>query len=134
MQTVDGTQQPIEYDSLIICTGASPFIPPIEGVEKQGVFTLRDINDGIDITEWIKKTQSAIIVGAGFIGLELSHALWKRGVKTTVIERCSHILPEWFDKDIAEMFHVISVNHFQGLVNVFGDNNEIIQVVPSYLC
>jgi NADH oxidase (H2O2-forming) len=103
VETADGGREAIEYDILILCTGASPFIPPIEGVDKRGVFTLRAIEDGRSLLEWVKKTESAVVVGAGFIGLELAHALMKRGIQTTVIERRSHVLPEWIDKDMADM-------------------------------
>jgi NADH oxidase (H2O2-forming) len=101
-----GEQESIEYDTLILCTGASPAIPQIPGVDKRGVFSLRGIKEGRDISEWLKKAQSAVIVGAGFIGLELAHALVKRGVKTTVIERLGHILPEWLDEDVADLVSV----------------------------
>jgi NADH oxidase (H2O2-forming) len=99
----NGGRESIEFDSLILCMGAVPARPQITGIDKHGVFSLRSIEDGRNISEWIKKAQSTVIVGAGFIGLELAHALVKRGVKTTVIERLSHILPEWLDKEMADL-------------------------------
>jgi NADH oxidase (H2O2-forming) len=106
LEKMGGEQESIEYDALILCMGASSFIPQITGIDKRGVFTLRNIEDGRAISEWIKKAESAIIVGAGFIGLELAHALVKRGVKTMVIERRTHILPEWLDEDVADLVYV----------------------------
>lgn len=101
----NGRRETIEFDALILCTGAVPARPQITGIDKHGVYSLRSIEDGRNISEWIKKSKSAVIVGAGFIGLELAHALVKRGVKTTVIERLSHILPEWLDKDMADLIY-----------------------------
>lgn len=101
--TTENEQEEIEYDSLILCTGALPFIPTIQGVNKRGLFTLRGINDGMKIMNWMKMANSAIVIGAGFIGLELASVFTKQGIKTIVIERCPNILPQWFDKDMADL-------------------------------
>ena len=103
VESATGDHDAIEYDALILCTGASPAIPSILGVDKPGVFTLRSIDDGQRIGEGVAQVDSAIVVGAGFIGLELAHALMHRRVKTTVIERSPNILPEWFDADMADI-------------------------------
>ena len=85
-QYKDGSTESLQYDSLIIATGAKPFIPPIKGREKQGVYTLRTIEDGEKIEKAIKGSKSAVIVGAGLIGLELGVAFVERGLETTVVE------------------------------------------------
>jgi len=101
IQDKTGKQETLEYDSLIIATGAKPFVPPIKGREKQGVYTLRTIEDGQKIDRAIKESKTAVVVGAGLIGLELATALTERGVKTTVVELLPQTLPAMLDKDMA---------------------------------
>lgn len=105
MEDLDGQRELVEYDCLILCTGASSIIPPIKGIEKRGVFSLRTIEDGIKIQKWVENVENGVVVGSGFIGLELAHALKKLNINTTVIERCSYVLPEWFDNDMADLVH-----------------------------
>ncbi len=103
VQYKDGRTENLQYDSLILATGAKPFIPPIKGREKQGVYTLRTIEDGEKIEEAIKGSKSAVIVGAGLIGLELGVAFVERGLETTVVELLPQILPAMLDKDMANL-------------------------------
>ena len=82
------------YDKLIISTGAAPVRPPIEGINHPSIYTLRNLNDMDKIHEKITKSESAMVVGAGFIGLEMVEALVKRGVKdVTLVEFRDHVLP-----------------------------------------
>ncbi|MCD6469333.1 FAD-dependent oxidoreductase [Candidatus Bathyarchaeota archaeon] len=103
VQYKDGRTENLQYDSLILATGAKPFIPPIKGREKQGVYTLRTIGDGEKIEKAIKGSKSAVIVGAGLIGLELGVAFVERGLETTVVELLPQILPAMLDKDMANL-------------------------------
>jgi NADH oxidase (H2O2-forming) len=98
-----GQQEKLSYDSLIITTGAYPFVPPINGREKQGVYVLRTIEDGERIDEAIKNAKSAVVVGAGLIGLETAVALVERGLKTTVVELLPYVLPLMLDQDMASI-------------------------------
>jgi len=92
----------VPYDKLILAQGASPIIPPFEGVKQDHVFVLRDIPDMDRIHHFLthQKLQSAVLVGGGFIGLEMAEALMHRGIPVTVIEKAPHILP-LLDDDIA---------------------------------
>ncbi|MEM2321035.1 MAG: FAD-dependent oxidoreductase [Candidatus Bathyarchaeia archaeon] len=103
VQYKDGREGTIQYDSLIIATGARAVIPPIKGREKQGVYTLRTIEDGQRIVEALKGARSAVVVGAGLIGLEIAVAFVERGIKTTVVELLPQVLPAMLDKDMADM-------------------------------
>ncbi len=104
IQTPEGTTETVPYDRLIISTGADPFMPPIKGKEKPGILTLRDIEDGEKIDAAIKAgAKSAIIMGAGLIGLELGVALIERGLQVTVVEMLPQILPQMLDKDMAKL-------------------------------
>jgi NADH oxidase (H2O2-forming) len=106
VETADknGKTETIPYDSLIIATGASSFIPPIKGKEKQGIQSLRTLEDGEQIDKAIKKgAKTAVIMGAGLIGLETAIALQERGLKVTVVEMLPQVLPQALDPEMAKM-------------------------------
>jgi len=108
IDTIDktGNTETIPYDSLILTTGAYAFIPPIKGREKQGVFSLRTIEDGQKIDQAIRNgARNAAVIGAGLIGLETAIALKERGVNTTVIELIPQVLPVMLDKEMAKLVH-----------------------------
>jgi NADH oxidase (H2O2-forming) len=105
VETVDktGKIETIPYDSLIIATGANNFMPPIKGREKKGIHSLRTLEDGEKIDQAIKNgAKTAVVMGAGLIGLELAIALQERGVKVTVVELLPQILPQMLDPDMAK--------------------------------
>ncbi|MEM3596637.1 MAG: FAD-dependent oxidoreductase [Candidatus Bathyarchaeia archaeon] len=100
----DGKSETIAYDSLIIATGASSFIPPIKGREKAGIHSLRTIEDGERIAQAVKEgARKAVIMGAGLIGLETAVALKERGLDVTVVELLPQILPQMLDADMAKV-------------------------------
>jgi len=103
VQYKDGKKENLQYDSLIIATGAKPAIPPIKGRDKEGVYVLRTIEDGKKIQKAMKNAKSAVVIGAGLIGLETAVAFVERGLKTTVVELLPQILPAMLDKDMANM-------------------------------
>ncbi|MFP4499067.1 MAG: FAD-dependent oxidoreductase [Vulcanimicrobiota bacterium] len=84
-----------KYDKLIISSGAEPFKPPIPGVDLENVFTLRNIPDTDKIKKYVDDNTpcSAVVIGGGFIGLEMAENLVIRGVKVTLIEMLDQILP-----------------------------------------
>jgi NADH oxidase (H2O2-forming) len=86
----------------VITTGAGPFIPPIKGREKNGVYVVRTIDDGEKINKSIETAKSAVIIGAGLIGLEVAVACLERGLKTTVVEFLPYVLPVLLDKEMAD--------------------------------
>lgn len=99
-----GKNEIISYDSLIIATGASPFMPPIKGREKKEIKSLRTLEDGEEIDRAIKAgAKSGVIMGAGLIGLEMAVAFQERGLKATVVELLPQILPQMLDADMAEI-------------------------------
>ena len=98
-----GKQETLQYDSLIIATGAYPFIPPIKGREKQGIQVLRTMEDGKKIDQAIRNgAKTAVVMGAGLIGLETAVALKERGLETIVVELLPQILPAMLDADVAK--------------------------------
>ena len=76
IQTKEGATEVLPYDSLVIATGADSFMPPIKGKEKQGILSLRGMEDGEQIDAAVKAgAKSAVIMGAGLIGLEVRRRL-----------------------------------------------------------
>jgi NADH oxidase (H2O2-forming) len=102
IQDKSGNKDTLQYDSLVITTGAYPFIPPIKGREKKGIFVVRTIEDGENINKAIETAKSAVIIGAGLIGLEVAVACHERGLKTTVVEFLPYVLPVLLDKAMAD--------------------------------
>ena len=98
----DGSERDVAYDKLILSQGAKPIVPPIPGVELPHVFTLRDIPDMDRIAKFVdeQKPRRAVVIGGGFIGLEMAEAFHHRGIHVTIVERNPHILP-LLDRDMA---------------------------------
>ncbi len=89
----NGKEEIHSYDKLIIATGASAAIPPIKGVNNEGIFVLRTLRDGLNIKDFIvkKKPDSVILIGGGFISLELTESFLKQGIKVKLIEKADAI-------------------------------------------
>lgn len=91
-----GKEEQLSYDKLILSSGAAPLIPPIDGLaEANNVYTLRNVPDVDKITAAIaeKKTKKAVVIGAGFIGLEMAENLKQSGLDVTIVEAAPQILP-----------------------------------------
>ena len=97
-----GTQTVYPYDKLVIATGASPVKPPIAGVELGNVFFMRTPQDAEDLRALVDSgsVKKAVVVGAGYIGLEIAENLAARGVKPFVLDMAPHVLPG-FDPEFA---------------------------------
>lgn len=91
----------IPYDKLVVATGASPIIPPIEGRDLKGVHGLNNPDDLLRLMETVGDVNEAVVVGAGFIGMEVAGALSNRNILTTVVELRDQILPGVLDEDLA---------------------------------
>ncbi|MDV6040425.1 FAD-dependent oxidoreductase [Bacillus sp. SM-B1] len=89
------------YDKLVIATGASPIVPPIAGIEKENVFSVRNIQNAQNIKQFLvaHKPKKAVIVGGGFIGLEVAEAFIKLGMEVTLIDREEQVMSS-MDKDV----------------------------------
>ncbi len=85
------------YDLLLMATGGIAFIPPLKGVDKKGVFTLRTMKEAIEMKEFSQGVKQAILIGGGLVGLETGGALLRRGLKVAVIEHHPRILPKQMD-------------------------------------
>ena len=90
-----GEERDERFDALVLSPGAAPFVPPAPGVGLPGVFVVRTIPDAHRIRAWIaeRSPTEAVVVGGGFIGLEMAENLVHRGLKVTVIEKLPQVMP-----------------------------------------
>lgn len=104
------------YDALVMAPGAAPIRPPLPGIELAGIFTVRTIPDSRRIREWIEESRArkTVIVGAGFIGLEMAENLVKRGLTVTIIEATDQVMPP-IDREMAEFVSRHLSTHGVGL-------------------
>jgi NAD(P)H-nitrite reductase large subunit len=95
----------VSYEKLLLATGGKPFVPKMEGQEKEGVFTFTTIADAERIAAKIDavNAKSAVVIGAGLIGLSVTEALTKRGLKVTMVELQDKILSLLLDPKASEM-------------------------------
>lgn len=91
------------YDKLVIAVGASPLVPDIAGTGLPGVFTMRTPDDAAGLRSYLEEKQcrSAVVAGAGFIGLEIAENLKKQGLSVTVVDIADQIMPNVFDPEMA---------------------------------
>lgn len=94
------------YDKLVLSPGAAPIRPKLTGIDLEGIFTLRNVEDTDAIKRYIKQKQAkhAVVVGAGFIGLEMVENLYKAGLRVTLVERTEQVMPP-LDLDMAALVH-----------------------------
>ncbi len=118
------------YDKLLLAPGAAPLVPAIPGTDLPGVFTLRTLNDADRIKAAVDAGGSAIILGAGFIGLELAENFVRRGVATTVIQKDTQVLSP-FDPEM--MTGVEEHLRQRGVDLVLGQTATAIHQLPGGL-
>lgn len=113
-------RQTLEYDKLVIATGAMPTVPNWEGKDLKGIFTLNNIPDAVGIRDYIAtlKNKAAVIVGAGLIGLEAAENFVAAGLKVTILEALGWPLPALLDAEIAA--HVEKHLKSKGVNPMFG--------------
>jgi len=100
------------YDHLVLAVGAEPFKPPIPGINRPGLFALRNLEDMDAIVAWIHKKQQdnptesmhCVVAGAGFVGIEMVEQLSRRNIKITVVEMMPQIMAP-FDIEMAAILH-----------------------------
>lgn len=91
------------YDSLVVATGSNVLIPPVQGADLKGVFTVRNINDGMIVRDALKVASCVVIAGASVVGLEVAIAARRLGKKVTVIDLASDVIPRLLDGDMAAL-------------------------------
>lgn len=101
-----GEEYDQHYDALVLSTGAAPLRPPIPGIERDGHFTVRNIPDVERIMAWIRDCRAcrAVVVGGGYIGLEMAEQLTRRGVGVSVVEALPQVMAP-LDPELAAWLH-----------------------------
>ena len=96
----------LDYDYLLIATGSTPIIPPFQGLEDVPYHTIWTIPDAVKIRKYVEenKIKKAVVVGGGFIGLEMAENLVEKGVKVKIIEMLDQVMPP-IDKEMAQLIH-----------------------------
>lgn len=113
------------YDFLVLATGSSAFVPAIEGVERNGVFVYRTIEDLNQIASYSKKVRKGAVMGGGLLGLEAAKALLDLGLETHVVEFASRLMPRQIDEAGSEILaHKLSQ---LGIVIHTGKNTRTIE-------
>jgi NADPH-dependent 2,4-dienoyl-CoA reductase/sulfur reductase-like enzyme len=92
------------WDDLLIATGASPVVPDIEGIDAHGIFSLSTLQSGIDVFNYIdkEKPSNAVIIGGGYIGIEMAEVLQERSISITLIDMAPQVMVT-MDKDMADI-------------------------------
>ena len=98
-KVISGDGASFSYDRLLLANGSHPYIPPIKGSEKKGVFALHTVKDARAISQYAEKIDNVVLIGGGLLGLETANALHKKGKRITVIEFLPRLLPRQLDND-----------------------------------
>ncbi|MGB9301449.1 MAG: FAD-dependent oxidoreductase, partial [Anaerolineae bacterium] len=100
----EGREFSVAYHQLVVATGGSAIRPSIPGVDLQGVFLLRTVEDGIAVNRFLAEEhpRRAVIIGSGYIGVEVAEAFVQRGLQTTMLDMLPQVLDN-FDPDIAQL-------------------------------
>ena len=104
---IDSSGVTFKYDKLLLAAGAKPFLPPIDGIDKKGVFAFRQKKDADNIKLFCKDKKNVVIVGGGLLGLEVANSLTILGKKVTIIEYFNQLLPRQLDEKGAEVLKTI---------------------------
>jgi NADPH-dependent 2,4-dienoyl-CoA reductase/sulfur reductase-like enzyme/rhodanese-related sulfurtransferase len=113
---VSGEEYRESYDALVLSPGASPVVPPLEGIRLPGVFTVRTVPDSAQIREWVERhnAKRAVVIGGGFIGLEMVENLAHRGLEVTLVEAADQLMPP-LDPEVAEYVHQRAAAHIENV-------------------
>ena len=106
VQKTDGTSYTESYDKLLLSPGSTPVVPPLKGVDSEGIFTLRNVDDTDRIKQYLTthKVQDAVVVGGGFIGLEMAENLQHAGARVSIVEMADQVMAP-VDFSIASHVH-----------------------------
>ncbi|NDV65045.1 FAD-dependent oxidoreductase [Bacteroides sp. 224] len=132
IRKADGSEYSESYDKLLLSPGATPVRPPLEGLNLNGIFTLRDVNDTDRIKKYItdRKIEKAVVVGAGFIGLEMAENLHHAGAHVSIVEMGNQVMAP-IDFSMASQVHQhllqkgISLYLEQSVERFTSDDNQI---------
>lgn len=122
VKTKNGEEYKESFDYLVLAPGAKPLVPPIDGIGGKNIYTLRNVTDLDKIMEKIRSVKEAIVIGGGFIGVEVAENLQEIGITTTLIEAAPSILAP-FDSEMSNILESELVNNGINLLT----NNKVIK-------
>ncbi len=124
-----------DYDKLLIAVGAIPIIPPLENRQLENIFTLRDMYDGLAIKKALNQNSNVVVIGAGYIGLEITESLVKLNKNVKLIQLDDRVLTDAFDPELTE---IIEANlkqhcdlHLQEQVQGFEGEQKVTHVITD---
>ena len=124
-----------DYDKLLIAVGAIPIIPPLENRQLENIFTLRDMYDGLAIKKALNQNTNVVVIGAGYIGLEITESLVKLNKNVKLIQLDDRVLTDAFDPELTE---IIEENlkqhcdlHLQEQVQGFEGEQKVTHVITD---
>lgn len=125
------------YDKLILTPGAKPFELPVEGTDLENVFYLRGREWADKVKTRMASAKKAVVVGAGYIGVEVMEAFAKAGIDTTIIDTLDRILPTYLDKEFTEVLEAdleergVKVRTSERVEKIAGENGAVTKVVTN---
>lgn len=124
-----------DYDKLLIAVGATPIIPPLKNLQLENIFTLRDMHDGLAIKKALNQNSNVVVIGAGYIGLEITESLVKLNKNVKLIQLDDRVLTDAFDPELTE---IIEANlkqhcdlHLQEQVQGFEGEQKVTHVITD---
>ena len=109
---VKTSQGDMEYEKLVLATGSEPSVPKLNGIELEGVYTISKYKEYLDkLHEDLKKSEKIVIIGGGFIGVEIADEIRKMGKRVTLIEMMDHLIPAAFDTEFGKLAEEKLVEH-----------------------
>lgn len=124
-----------DYDKLLIAVGATPIIPPLKNLQLENIFTLRDMHDGLAIKKALNQNCNVVVIGAGYIGLEITESLVKLNKNVKLIQLDDRVLTDAFDPELTE---IIEENlkrhcdlHLQEKVQGFEGEQKVTHVITD---
>jgi NADPH-dependent 2,4-dienoyl-CoA reductase/sulfur reductase-like enzyme len=133
-----GEEKAYTYDKLLISTGARSVVPPIKGKELKGVFSLHQLQEGIAIKDYIRRNspKNGVIIGAGYIGMEMVESFSEAGLKVTVVEKMPNILGT-MDDEITTLIEEelkrndVTVIKSSGVTEFVGNGSSVVKVLTD---
>ncbi|WP_090290393.1 FAD-dependent oxidoreductase [Facklamia miroungae] len=136
VKTEEGEYQE-SYDKLLLSPGGFAPVPPFEGVNLENVHTFRGPEDTQAVYDRMKETENLVVIGSGYIGIEVATAYAEAGINVTVIDMEDRILPAYLDKDISSLLEAHGAEkglHFKGgeaVQKLLGEGNKVKAVVTD---
>lgn len=126
--------EPIAYDVLLLATGSQAMLPPIPGIELEGVVTLDSLEDAKRVIHYGRRSKSAVVVGGGITAMELAEGLNEQGARTHFLQRGSRLWPRLFDEWESKIIesqvqhHGITLHYNEEIAEILGKRGKVVGV------